>query len=47
MLTFPGCMQARLEFVMCPVQLRTVSEEALVAGTQKYLAAKVDKSLYQ
>ena len=45
MLTFSGCMQARLEFVMCPVQLRTLSEGALVAGTQKYLAAKVNKSL--
>ena len=47
MLTFSGCMQARLEFLMCPVQLRTLSEGALVAGTQKYLAAKVNKSLYQ
>ena len=40
-------MEARLEFVMCPVQLRTLSEGALVAETQKYLAAKVDKSLYR
>ena len=47
MLTFSGCMQARLEFIMFPVQLKTLSEGTLMAGIQRYLAAKVDKSLYR
>ena len=47
MLTFSGCMQACLEFMMFPVQLKTLSEGALLPGTQRYLAAKVDKSLYR
>ena len=36
MLTFSGCMQARLEFMMFPVQLKTLSEVTLVAGIQRY-----------
>ena len=40
-------MQARLEFMMLPVQLKTLSEGTLVAGTQMYLAAKTDKTLTQ
>ena len=46
MLTFSGCMQVRLEFMMFPVQLKTLSEGTLVPGTQRYLAAKVYKSLH-
>ena len=46
MLTFSGCMQAHLEFVMCPVQLRTLSEGALVAETQNYLAAKSKQKVW-
>ena len=47
MLTFSECMQACLEFMMFPVQLKTLSAGTLVAGTQRYLAAKADKSLYR
>ena len=47
MFTFSELIQARFEFIMFPVQLKTLSEGTLVAGTQRYLAAKVEKSLYQ
>ena len=36
MLTFSGCMQARLELMMLLVQLKALSEGTLVAGTQRY-----------
>ena len=47
MLTFSELIQAGLEFMMFLVQMKTLSEETLVAGTQRYLATKVDKPLYR
>ena len=38
-------MQARLEFMMFPVQLKTLSERE--TGGWNFLLAKLDKSLYQ
>ena len=37
-------MQARLELMMLPVQLKTLSEGTLVAGTQRYSTGSYIKS---
>ena len=44
MLTFSGCMQARLELMMLPVQLKTFSDGTLVAGTRSYSASNYRNS---